>query len=310
MSPAVVEFLPQPLERFRSTLRGICGSFDLHPLDARRDIVEGHVSVANLSGLDVARVGLDVDHVTRDAHDIRRDPGDHFFLILQHKGRAQLIQGDVATWVEPGDMFVVDSTQESRFIYGGEASLQVSVHLPRNEMCQRFGQRIYGGLAIEGHDPMAVAMKALLAKLTTTPDVGGQPHTVEAFYSVFGALLTDRSQGSGGQANPDRKLVQRSLTHIAEHYRSPDFTSQSLADLLGVSLRRLQRAFRITDETAHERLQRFRVEAVHTALQAPSRNGEAATVTSLAFNAGFRDLSTFYRAYRKRFGAKPGQTRL
>ena len=302
---------PQPLEVFRSDLRGICGSFDLHPTHAERDVVQGHLSVEHHGGLDIAHVGLDVEHVTRDPRNIRQDPGNHFFLILQHKGRAHLIQGDVATWIEPGDMFVVDSTQESRFVYGGESSLQISLHLPREEMCHRFGQRIYGGLSIQGGDPMAVAMKAVLAKLMTLTDATTQPHTVEAFYSVFGALLTERKLGNGGQVSPDRKIVQNALSLMAEHYRAQDFTTRSLADLAGISLRRLQRAFRIIEETPHERLQRFRVEAVHQALHAQNEKLDGATtVTSLAFDAGFGDLSTFYRCYHKRYGKAPGQNRL
>lgn len=301
---------PQPLETFRSDLQGICGSFDLHPTHVERDLVQGHLSVEHHGGLDIARVGLDVEHVTRDPQNIRQDPGNHFFLILQHRGRAHLIQGDVATWIEPGDMFVVDSTQDSQFIYGGESSLQISVHLPREEMCHRFGQRIYGGLAIQGTDPMAIAMKAVLAKLMIMTDAISQPHMVEAFYSVFGALLTERKLGNGGQVSPDRQIVQNALSLMAEHYRAQDFTTRSLADLAGVSQRRLQRAFRITEETPHERLQRFRVEAVHHALHAQNdKPDNSATVTSLAFDAGFGDLSTFYRCYHKRFGKAPGQNR-
>ena len=260
--------------------------------------------------MDIARVGMDVDQVSRGTSNIRRDPGNHFFLILQQRGRAQFIQGDSATWAEPGDMFVVDSTQESTFFYGGEQSLQISVHLPREEMCHRFGQRIFGGLAIEGKDPMAVAMKAVLAKLLAAQDTATMPHTVEAFYSVFGAYLTDRALGNGGRLNPDRMLVRHALTLIAEHYRAMDFTSQALADLAGVSLRRLQRAFKVTGETPHDRLQRFRVEAAHQGLQERTTTAASSSIAALAFDVGFADLSTFYRLYRKHYGCAPGETLL
>ena len=155
-----------------------------------------------------------------------------------------------------------------------------------------------------------MAMKAILAKLMSSADMAMHPNTVEAFYSVFGALLTERALGNGGAVNPDRQIVQSALSLIAEHYKAPDFNSQALADLSGVSLRRLQRAFQITDETPHDRLQRFRVEAAHQILQANAAQNLTATVSSVAFGVGFAELSTFYRVYRKRYGCAPGETRL
>jgi AraC-like DNA-binding protein len=308
LHPESLPIETQPVDLFQSRLHGICGSFDVMPTRQRRETVSGHLSVAHLGGLDVAQVGLDVERVSRGTSNIQRDPGNHFFLILQQRGRAQLIQGDAALWAEPGDMFVVDATRQSTFVYGGEQSLQLSVHLPREEMCHRFGHRIFGGLTIEGDEPMAIAMKAVLTKLMTTQDATILPHTVEAFYSVFGALLTERSLGNGARLNPDRAIVRQALTVIAEHYRTPSFTTQSLAFLTGVSLRRLQRAFKVTDETPHDRLQRFRVEAAHQHLKVLSMQQDHVPISTVAFEAGFRDLSTFYRVYRRYYGRAPGET--
>lgn len=292
-----------PVDAFSTDLKSVCGCFNVEPPAKERDRLSAHLSVEQTGGLDLARVGLDADLVHRGQADIRRDPGEHFFLILQQVGRAHLSQGDVSTWAEPGDMFVVDAAAPSTFRYDGNYALQLSVHLPREEMLHRFGRRIYGGLEITGDDPLALAMKAVLAKLLSSRDASAQLHMVEAFYSVFGALLTERAMGDGHTPNADRQLVNRAISLIAEHYRNPDFKTQSLADQMGVSLRRLQRAFKTTDETPHDRLQRYRVNAVKEAMKGqPER-----TVIDLAYGAGFSDLSTFYRAYRKHFGRAPRQ---
>jgi AraC-like DNA-binding protein len=299
-----------PVEVFQSDLRQICGAFDLSTPPIKAGRVRGGLAVNHQGGLDIANVSLDAKSVTRTTQNIRHDPGNHYFLVLQHLGQAQLIQNEVVTLANPGDMFVVDSTQESQFNYGGKLSQQISVHLPREEMKHRFGRRIYGGLDIDGRDPLAMAMKAILAKLMSSTDMSMQPNTVEAFYSVFGALLTERAVGNGGVVNPDRQIVQSALSLMAEQYKAQEFNSQALADLSGVSLRRLQRAFQVTDETPHDRLQRFRVESAHQILQASAAENLAATVSSVAFSVGFAELSTFYRLYRKRYGCAPGDTRL
>lgn len=291
------------VDAFSSDLKAVCGAFNIEPQLTDRDHLQAHLSVKKTGGLDLARVGVNADSVHRAKRDIRYDPGEHFFLILQQKGRAHMTQGEASTRAECGDMFVVDATKPCTFRYDGRYSLQLSVHLPRDEMLHRFGKRICGGIDIDGNDPLAIAMKAVLAKLLTAPESSAQLHTVEAFYSVFGALLTERALGNGHTPDANRQLVARALTLIGEHYQNPDFKTQGLADNLGVSLRRLQRAFQIIDETPHERLQRYRVLAVNEAiLSQPSR-----TITELAYSAGFRDLSTFYRSYRKYFGRPPGQ---
>ncbi|MEM9602872.1 MAG: helix-turn-helix domain-containing protein [Pseudomonadota bacterium] len=297
----------QPIEAFQSRLNGVCGSFDLHVDKPRQPAVSGHVSVSAFGGLDIAEVGLDVDQVTRRRDNIRRDPGNHFFLILQRQGRARLHQQGVTAWMQPGDLFVVDSTQESAFAYGGRYSLQTSVHLPRDEMHHRFGRRLGGSLSIDGSDALAVAMKAVLASLLRTDTVGAQAHTVEAFYSVFGALLSERATGNTDQLSVDAALVQSAETVMAAHHRLPGFNTRAVAERLGVSLRRLQRAYRATGETPHMRLQRYRVEATHRMLLSRAAHADD-TVASLAFDAGFSDLSTFYRLYRKRYGRAPGLT--
>ena len=290
-----------PIDAFCSDLKSVCGAFNVDPYG--RNTLNAHLSVEQPGGMELARVGLNADRVHRGEVDIRRDPGEHFFLILQQVGRSHLSQGDVSTWADPGDMFVVDAASPSTFQYEGQYSLQLSVHLPRDEMIHRFGKRIYGGLEIAGEDPLAFAMKAVLGKLLSTSSASAQMHMVEAFYSVFGALLTERAMGDGHTPNADRQLVGRALALIAERYSHPEFKTQSLADSLGVSLRRLQRAFQITGETPHDRLQRYRVTAAQEAMKSqPSR-----TIIDLAYASGFSDLSTFYRAYRKHFGHAPGQ---
>ena len=292
------------VDAFCSDLQSVCGAFNVEPGADHDDEIRAHLSVAAMGGMELAHVGTDADIIFRGQKDIRRDPGEHFFLILQQQGRAHLSQGDVSAWVDPGDMFIVDAAKPSQFRYDSAFSLQLSVHLPREEMLLRFGKRIYGGLDIASHDPLAIAMKAVLAKLLTSEDSDTQFHTVEAFYSVFGALLTERARGDGHVPNLDRRLVSSALSLIAEHYSDPDFKTHRLAESLGVSLRRLQRAFQVIGETPHDRLQRYRITAAHAAIQ----QEPARTIAELAFEAGFADLSTFYRAYRKQFGCAPGQT--
>lgn len=297
----LAEFKNFAPEIFKSELNAICGCFDVQSGSS----VAGRLAVCRAGGIDIAQVGLDANKVVRNAQHIRRDPGNHYFLILQQEGSPCLSQGDVATKVNPGDMFLVDSTKACEFNYAGEKSTQLSLHLPRDEMSHRFGKRIYGGLAIDGNDALAIAFKATLSKLMLTDEPLVQVHVTEALYGVLGALLAERAQGNRSPLNRDRQLVQCAMLLIAEHFAAPDFNSQSLADLLGVSLRGLQRAFTVIDEKPSARIQRFRVEAARQALQSLEKN-KTVSITSISYSCGFSDLSTFYRQYKSHFGCAPG----
>ena len=149
-------------------------------------------------------------------------------------------------------------------------------------------------------------MRALLAKLCAE-GVGAQSHITEAFYSVFGALLTDRAQENAQDTNPDRLIVQRAMSVIADRYHDSEFSTTELAALSRVSLRQLQRAFKLICETPHERLQSYRVRAARNMIEAPVDSPAKPTISSIAFQSGFADLSTFYRLYRKAYGTAPGQ---
>lgn len=173
-------------------------------------------------------------------------------------------------------------------------------------MCHRFGRRVVGGQKIERDDPLGLSMRALLAMLCADAH-NPQSHVVEVFYGVFGALLMDRAAAGLQSANPDRLIVQRALACIAENFDDCEFTTAALAALTGVSLRSLQRAFRLIDATPHERLQKFRVAAARELLMANQAEILGLTVSSIAYRCGFADLSTFYRLYRKAYGTAPGQ---
>ena len=83
------------------------------------------------------------------------------------------------------------------------------------------------------------------------------------------------------------------------------WTPADLADLAGVSVRRLQQAFREhlgTTPFAH--LHDLRLDRIHDDLV----HGRGVTVTEVALSCGITHLGRFAAAYRERFGELPSQT--
>ncbi|MEQ5870504.1 helix-turn-helix domain-containing protein [Sagittula sp. NFXS13] len=288
-----------PIEVLRQDINEICGSFEIEPAH-REGPSHGLARSQKMGGFDAALVSLDAQHVNRTRTCIRRDPAEYLYMLVQDVGECVVHQNGAATLLRPGDMFLVDATRPSQFIYDGKLSHQISVHLPRDEMIGRFGSICEGGVAVDRTDPLWVALRAVLCKMTQCPP-GAGTHLSEAFYGLLGAYLHQRHTQL-----PDARgqIVEQALHLMARHFRDPDFGPSKLASELRVSLRSLQRYFEPLGETPGQRLLHLRLARAHSELSGGRcRDG---AVADCAYRCGFNDLSHFYRAFRQRYGTTPG----
>lgn len=292
---------PVPVEILEAEIRRVCGSFDLEPM-GRTGVVNGDVTTRRVGPFDTAIVALDASEVARNTRSIRQDPGEYFFLLVQDAGHCRVEQGEQVAELSPGDMFLVDSVRPSTFLYRGERSNQVSLHIPRDEMLHRFGTPCTGGLSISRDDPLWLAMRAVIAKMLL--EEGAQAQLGEAFLCLLGAYL--HSTRVTGAAVPAETLLSRALAMIDRHRADPGFGPRELAVRLNVSERMLQRHFRPLGETPGHRLLNRRLELAHARLSARKGEQAAEGVTAVAFDCGFNDLSYFYREFRKKYGMTPG----
>lgn len=288
-----------PVEILEAEIRRVCGSFNLEPMQ-RTGVVNGDVTTRRIGPFDTAIVALDESEVARSPRAIRQDPGEYFFLLVQDAGQCRVEQGDHVAELSPGDMFLVNSVKPSTFLYRGERSNQLSLHIPREEVLHRFGTACSGGLSISRDDPLWVAMRAVIAKMLL--EESAQAQLGEAFLGLMGAYLhSARSTGASAET-----LLSRALAMIDRHRADPTFGPRELAGRLNVSERMLQRHFRPLGETPGHRLLNRRLELAHARLSARKGEHLAEGVTAVAFDCGFNDLSYFYREFRKKYGMTPG----
>ena len=254
--------------RFAEELNAVCGAFDVRN-EPDTTHISGHLSTAVASGLEFAFVGQNTCQINRSARNIRQDPGNHYFLIFQEQGRAGMCQAGTETSLEPGDMFLIDSTLPSEFIYEGQFSRQISLHLPREEMSSRYGMRIKGGTVISRRDPLGHAMRSLLRQVLHD-DKKSQFHVMESFYSVFGSYLMNHCIGQHSAPDPSQLIYDRAVNAMAQNFSEADFGVLEIAKKLGVSTRTLQRVFRDHGESPRQKLQQLRVSAARVALESDS----------------------------------------
>ncbi|MEQ8345041.1 MAG: helix-turn-helix domain-containing protein [Sneathiellaceae bacterium] len=304
-----------PQARFEADLRSVCGAFDICPAPDRA-AAWGGVASGVRAGIEIAMVATDMQRILRTGRNIRDDHGENYFLILQYSGRALMAQNDRSAMLLPGDLVLIDSATPSDFTFFGERCAQVSLHLPRVEMQERFGTDIAGGLALSGSDPTARAIQSVVRKVLAS-DGGAEGLQTgflrDALFGLIGAFVFERERqgaaGPGAGAEALEPLLARALELIESRFRDCEFSASLVSQQLGVHPRRLQRAFEDLGITPTKYLIAKRLECARVQLAARQSAGQQELISSIAYAAGFSDLSYFNRRFREVYGCAPGEYR-
>lgn len=103
------------------------------------------------------------------------------------------------------------------------------------------------------------------------------------------------------------RILERGMAYADRCFADGTVSSQSIAELLGVSSRQLQRAFALAGTTPTDYLLKKRMEKACQMLELRGKQGNPSLVSSIAYQCGFNDVSYFNRQFRRLFGCAPGQ---
>ena len=117
------------------------------------------------------------------------------------------------------------------------------------------------------------------------------------------AAVPDESDGPAGMRP---RIVKRVIDAIHQDPTRP-WTAADMAELVGVSVRRLQQGFReCVGMTPMEYLADVRLERVHADLIG---NDSGETISDIAIRWGIMHTGRFAAAYRRKYGLTPSETR-
>lgn len=153
---------------------------------------------------------------------------------------------------------------------------------------------MYGYLASVGHDAAAGAAESLT--------------TSRLIVEMASAVLRDRAM----PAFPERQhgadeIWSHALAVIVGECRRIDFDSNSLAQTVGCSLRRLQAEFAAHGTTVAVEIRRERARIAHSLLHDPQHRG--LSISAIAAEAGFAASSTMYRVLGELYNVTPQRLR-
>ena len=298
-----------PSQRYSYWKEAVCSTFV--PLDVecdRRVPFHCELSVSPAAGFDLITVRGCAQLVRRDRRSIGADRSECLIVMAQSRGEGVARQGDHESRLFPGSLTLLDSRLPYSLQFQGDFD-QAALKVPLDLLVRHGGPRL-------AHRVPSIHAQTRLGALAH--------HTINALAAersptnalILGAMALDLlvlalddadDVGVEPPIRMDTLRVTWARAHIAASLHDPDLSPASVASAQGVSLRLLQRLFarqglQIAECIAEQRLQRCRA-----ALQDPAQAGRAITDIALAW--GFNDPGHFAKAFRRRFGMSPSQSR-
>jgi AraC-like DNA-binding protein len=300
---------PVPLETFdqdhwRSRLTDICGHFQTR---TDRKNLTGRADLFQKGTVDFALVGHNANEITRSTREISRDGDAYYFLIIQLAGIAELEQGSTrAVLKQQGDMTLIDSTRPCTFrtdpMLGSD---QLSIHIPRHllhacgyvtsfDCAQRLASKDEESRLLNQH---------LRVLLKSTDGSRSQHHLSNAFLELVRAVFVEN--GDDNRAVESSRRMQHLIAVIHDHALEEDFSVSRLAEITGISKSGIFRTFQAYDLSCNDMIKRVRISRFKRELENRIHYKQDFRIAELAFDCGFKDISTFNRTFKAEIGMAP-----
>jgi AraC-like DNA-binding protein len=296
-------------EQFASWREACCQHvYAITPERDARPGFRGSIEARRLGGLDVVDLQCEGHRVVRRAEDIRRAPSDTYYVYRQVGEAAWFMQEERHVLALRGDIVLADPNVPFSTGASGDFEFRIwrvprrsldaylalpgrlpMIHLPFNTPECELVAGCLGALASQGErmDYRIVASVAENLVRLVALTVGIAPELRDA-----------------GRDAVRSAALQRALRYVDMNFADAELNPATAAKALGMSVRKLHMLFGESGSTFGERLLERRLEEARRQLVASQR-----PVADIALAVGFGELSTFYRAFRAKWGATPGEYR-
>ncbi|WP_433685471.1 helix-turn-helix domain-containing protein [Nocardia sp. CA-119907] len=268
------------------------------------DTFRGSIRQASFAGIGISRITATPVVVRRlDSH-IATAPRDDVFLALHGSGTGWAEQEGRTARLVPNTGAICTTDRPYRWRFDSPMS-ELVLQVPRARLRLREAAlREATGRLIEGRTP---GMTVLAHLMTGVLAEGCPPATadqladtaIELFAAVLHPYIDGRSRPLSGDA-----LLHAARAYMRRHLTDPDLDVAAVARAHAVSRRYLEQLFARSDESPAAYLRQLRLEEALRLLRETST-----TVAEIAHLAGFNDVNTFTRAFRRSQGVTPREWR-
>lgn len=261
-------------------------------------------------GLTVAR-GLYAPMSGARTRDLLQDGREQYLLLIHNQDHEISIDGRPAFKVCAGDTVIVNEATCHEFRYGKPTTVDL-VSLDRQIIAD-----LAPRLELEASYliPSGACGMPLLANYVETlrrhPPLSVKAGDMAArhIYDLTALVLDGFVRGGAKRNERSKAAARRRLVRqdILQALSDPGLNIEIIARRQGVTPRYIQRLFESEGQTFTEFLRSSRLDLAYRLLK--ERDADTNRITTIAYDVGFSDLSTFSRAFRQRFNATPSEVR-
>jgi AraC-like DNA-binding protein len=298
--------------RYEAWLEGVCRSFcRIDAESAAAEPIDWRVAITQVAGISIARVGGTSGHFMR-TRSLLSDARDDYVLTTAISGDVIVTQGSNAIRLRESQMCLMNMSIEGGVCLD-DGNRFTSTRIPRAAllaMCPQVDDKLYQPLDENQHiRELITQYSALTADTAASLDALGQQAMASHLVDLIALLL--RTGKDSTQLATERgyfvarlRSVQR---HVLDRLSDSGLTVGSIAQSCGLSPKQVQRLFERSGTTFSEFVLEQRLLLARRMLAAPGNRLEK--IGTIAYVAGFGDLSYFNRAFRARFDMTPSEWR-
>jgi AraC-like DNA-binding protein len=305
--PIALQKPPERFDFFQALVGRLFCPMQVESRVTARQEFSGCIETARLGDLRLARVSTSPCSVRRRNEDIARVSAAAYLVKFQTKGEAYWRQREREVHLRPGD-FVVCSVAEPYWLeFRGPYEMPVLALTAQAMRRLTPDPEQFLGVRLGGEEADCGLLSSFVAQVAARMSglSGPMISRVEAnILDLLGGVLSARTRH--GRITAAQQIAQIKA-YIVSRLRDRRLGPEAVAGAFGLSTRSLHSLFEREPLTLGHYIRALRVEACRTVLE--SATGDAQSLTDLALEFGFYDLSHMTRSFRSEFGITPSQVR-
>ncbi len=297
-------------ERFEFFCKSICDVYTgITPVQTSDRIFNSDFRMYQLNDIVLAHMKAPGHKAQRGHAELKRDDDDHLFLNFQMMGDYDLYQGGTSTFVGAGAPVLIDNARSFELNFDPKREMNLlSLRLPRRLVFKEDSsselRRINLMLANSNQARFVRSQLRLLEEVVRHDARNSIKYMSLSVIQLLMHLLQTEDGKRRSYEDQSLNVVERYKTFIQMRLSDPSLCVDDLARNFGCSRRTIQNHFKQSGLLFSETVLQERIAFVCRHLLSAERKNSS-QIVRLASDAGFNDISAFYKAFKRHIGTSP-----